>query len=338
MWWLLVRCRLPVDRRRVHRHTTRSRPIGVEDRTPASPIAAKRRPPSENRGSRYPPVSPARTTTWSWWRPGRTSQISPQIWQVDASHDTRSIRRSRTSPVASPQLDRAGAKASRRRTRQSRAAGRLPRDGHVPMLEARSKPGAVRTSPNPGYVRFVPYDRMGMATVRPHPPDLPVMAYSANICPGAMSISNQTVVFGSQMTPQRSEIAATKSNPYPSSVVAGAPRSGANPASASPTSELVRSSYSEVFDRVDVGEATRKDLKGTFIHVYQTGDTGRPVTCFRHSQGGPRRRAAPCGGDGARTNPRWPGPFDRGPAPWPVPTITARGLRANPDAPHNRPQ
>lgn len=44
--------------------------------------------------------------------------------------------------------------------------------------------------------------------------------------------------------------------------------------------ELVRASYKEVFDLIDVSQATREDLEGTFIQAYKSGDPGRPVTCF----------------------------------------------------------
>jgi len=42
----------------------------------------------------------------------------------------------------------------------------------------------------------------------------------------------------------------------------------------------VRTSYKEVFDLIDVSQATREDLEGTFIQAFKSGDTGRPVTCF----------------------------------------------------------
>jgi hypothetical protein len=44
--------------------------------------------------------------------------------------------------------------------------------------------------------------------------------------------------------------------------------------------ELVRGSYSEVFDRIDVAEASRDELHGTFVQAYGSGDPGRPVVCF----------------------------------------------------------
>jgi hypothetical protein len=44
--------------------------------------------------------------------------------------------------------------------------------------------------------------------------------------------------------------------------------------------ELVRASYSEVFNAIDVSEASRDELEGTFIQVYQSGDPGRHVVCF----------------------------------------------------------
>jgi hypothetical protein len=45
--------------------------------------------------------------------------------------------------------------------------------------------------------------------------------------------------------------------------------------------ELVKESYSEVFDQFDnVSNASMDDLRGAFIRAYKSGDPGRPVTCF----------------------------------------------------------
>ncbi len=44
--------------------------------------------------------------------------------------------------------------------------------------------------------------------------------------------------------------------------------------------ELVKSSYKEIFDRINVAQAEREDLKGTFIQAYDSGNPTRPVACF----------------------------------------------------------
>jgi hypothetical protein len=44
--------------------------------------------------------------------------------------------------------------------------------------------------------------------------------------------------------------------------------------------ELVRTAYRDVFDRIDVAEASVEDLQGTFIQAYGSGDPGRHLTCF----------------------------------------------------------
>jgi len=44
---------------------------------------------------------------------------------------------------------------------------------------------------------------------------------------------------------------------------------------------LVGESYKEVFDRVDVGSASRADLEGALIDAYNVGSTGRYIGCFQ---------------------------------------------------------
>jgi hypothetical protein len=43
---------------------------------------------------------------------------------------------------------------------------------------------------------------------------------------------------------------------------------------------LVRKAYHEIFDAIEVETANRELLEATFIHAYETGDLGRPLTCF----------------------------------------------------------
>jgi hypothetical protein len=43
---------------------------------------------------------------------------------------------------------------------------------------------------------------------------------------------------------------------------------------------LVEQSYGPVFGAVDVGSSDRDAVNGAFIHSYQSGDTGRPITAF----------------------------------------------------------
>jgi Family of unknown function (DUF5343) len=43
---------------------------------------------------------------------------------------------------------------------------------------------------------------------------------------------------------------------------------------------LVRTGYSKIFDRLDVEQATRQDLEGTFVNEYEVGDPQRKISCF----------------------------------------------------------
>lgn len=43
---------------------------------------------------------------------------------------------------------------------------------------------------------------------------------------------------------------------------------------------LVEKAYAPVFEAVEVTSADREALSGAFIHAYQSGDTGRPLTAF----------------------------------------------------------
>ncbi len=43
---------------------------------------------------------------------------------------------------------------------------------------------------------------------------------------------------------------------------------------------LMEESYSEIFDQVDVTQATRETLRGAFITAYASGDPGKPIKCF----------------------------------------------------------
>jgi hypothetical protein len=43
---------------------------------------------------------------------------------------------------------------------------------------------------------------------------------------------------------------------------------------------LVRSAYSDVFERIDVEQATQDDLSGAFINAYRMGDPRKQVRCF----------------------------------------------------------
>lgn len=67
--------------------------------------------------------------------------------------------------------------------------------------------------------------------------------------------------------------------------------------------ELVRNSYKEIFDLVDVSQATRADLEGSFIQAYSSGDPRRPVVCFIglcRRAGIPMIAQVRSGGDGSR--------------------------------------
>jgi hypothetical protein len=99
--------------------------------------------------------------------------------------------------------------------------------------------------------------------------------------------------------------------------------------------DLVRASYAEIFDRVDVSEAAREDLESAFVNEYNLGDTRRYIRAFvtlcRHAR--IRVAAFDARSEGERDAPTTPprsAPEGRKPATQPPIVQAPKGMAEEP--------